>query len=193
MTRTARSTALLLSLTVVACGGSDASEGAPTTEAPAAAPAASSGGAMAMPAWFKIDDGSQTVTLDITAGATPDLNYWNFNGYTKAKPGTITVPVGYTVVVNFVNKDPNMAHSLGIEEWKNTWGGTVEVSPAFAGAVTNNPGSLTDATMPGESETIQFVADAAGDYTMVCYVPGHANLGMVMKFVVSSDGTSGVS
>lgn len=189
MKRTALSTALLLALTAAACGGSDAAEEAPMEEAPVAAEPA----AMASTDWFQIDDASQTVTLDITAGSTPDMNYWNFNGYTKANPGTITVPMGYTVVLNFVNNDPNMAHSVGVEEWQDTWGGTVEVSPVFAGAVTDNPGSLTDATMPGESETIQFVADAAGDYALVCYVPGHANLGMVMKFVVSSDGSSGVS
>ncbi len=191
MKRTAAATAFLLALTTAACGGSDAAESdMPMDEAPAEASGTT---APAGADWFQIDDASQTVTLDITAGSTPDMNYWNFNGYTRAKPGTITVPMGYTVVINFDNADPNMAHSLGIEEWQATWGGTVEVSPAFAGAVTQNPGSLTDATMPGESETIQFVADVAGDYTMICYVPGHANLGMVVMFVVSSDGTSGVS
>lgn len=193
MKRIARSTALLVGLAVAACGGSDATEEAPMAEAPAAAPAATTGGAPAAADWFQIDDGTQTVTLDITAGATPDLNYWNFNGYTKANPGTITVPAGYTVVLNLINNDPNMAHSIGVETWQDTWGGTVEVSPEFEGAVTENPGSLTDATMPGESETIQFVASTAGEYALVCYVPGHANLGMYVKFIVSSDGTSGVS
>lgn len=191
MKRSALTTAMLLALTAAACGGSDAAEtdapdAAPAAEAPAETPAASTD-------WFQIDDATQTVTLDITAGATPDMNYWNFNGYTNANPGTVTVPEGYNVTINFVNEDPNMAHSIGVENWQDTWGGTVEVGPVFEGGVTENPGSLTDATMPGESEQISFVASAAGEYALVCYVPGHANLGMVMKFIVSSDGTSGVS
>ena len=189
MKRTALTNALLLALTAAACGGSDA----PEQEMPAEEEVAVAPVAPVEADWFQIDDATQTVTLDITAGATPDLNYWNFNGYTKANPGTVTVPMGYTVVINFENADPFMAHSIGVEEWQDTWGGTVEVSPPFEGAVSENPGSLTDATMPGESEVVQFVASAAGEYALVCYVPGHANLGMVMGFVVSSDGTSGVS
>ncbi len=194
MKRMALSTAVLLVFTVVACGGSeDAELDTQTDDTPIATADAPAGGEPTSADWFQIDDATQTVTLDIVAGATPDMNYWNFNGYTNANPGTITVPVGYTVVINFQNSDPNMAHSVGIEEWQDSWGGSVEVSPVFAGAVSENPASLIDATMPGESEVVQFVADAAGEYAMICYVPGHANLGMVMRFIVSSDGSSGVS
>lgn len=194
MKRTAfLSSALILMLAGVGCGGSDA--GSDSADAPGAAPEPADAPVameMSMPDWYQIDEATSTVTLTITAGATMDQNYWNYNGFTKARGGSIIVPEGYTVNIDFVNNDPNMAHSVGIEEWQDTWGGTVEVSPVFAGAVTSNPGSLTDATMPGESESISFVADAAGDYAMVCYVPGHAAIGMFVKFVVSSDGTSGV-
>jgi len=185
------SSTLIFALITACGGGSDSAEGgmesgemAETPSTEPAAPAAAD--------WFQVDEASMTVTMTITAGLTPDQNYWNFNGFTKANPGTITVPEGYTVNITLVNNDPNMAHSLGIEEWQETWGGTVEVSPAFEGAVTENPGSLTDATMPGESESISFVASQAGNYTMICYVPGHAALGMVANFVVSTDGSSGV-
>ena len=188
-------TAFFFALAAVACGGSDAgSDSAPAEAAAPApeAPAPASSGEMTMPDWYQMDEANRTVTLNIVAGLTQDQNYWNFNGFTKAGGGSITVPEGYTVVVNFENRDPNMAHSLGIEAWTDTWGGVVEVSPEFDGAVTENPASLTDATMPGESESIQFVASAAGDYGMVCYVPGHAAIGMVVKFIVSSDGSAGV-
>jgi len=194
MKRTALlSTALFFTLAGVACGGSDADSGA--ADAPGATPEPADAPAnleMSMPDWYQIDEGARTVTLTITAGATMDQNYWNFNGFTKAGGGSIIVPEGYTINIDFVNNDPNMAHSVGIEEWTETWGGTVDVSPVFEGAVTDNPGSLTDATMPGETESISFVADAAGEYAMVCYVPGHAAIGMFVKFIVSSDGTSGV-
>ena len=46
--------------------------------------------------------------------------------------------------------------------------------------------------MPGSTETITFVADAAGDYTLVCYVPGHTAVGMWIYFRVTSDGSVGV-
>ncbi len=190
-------TALLFTAATVACGGSDAGNGGAATEAPPAeTPAANSGmetsgGEMVSTDWFQIDDGNRTVTIDVTAGATNAQNYWNFNGFTQGN-GSITVPQGYDVVINFTNSDPNMAHSLGIEEWRDTYGGTVEVSPAFEGAVTSNPASLTEATMTGESETVTFNASTAGDYVMICYIPGHAAIGMYVKFIVSSDGSSGV-
>jgi uncharacterized cupredoxin-like copper-binding protein len=36
------------------------------------------------------------------------------------------------------------------------------------------------------------VATTAGNYAMVCYVPGHAALGMWLYFDVSADGEAGV-
>ena len=44
----------------------------------------------------------------------------------------------------------------------------------------------------GESESFEFVADAAGEYHLVCYVAGHSAVGMWMFFNVSSDGSAGV-
>ena len=46
--------------------------------------------------------------------------------------------------------------------------------------------------MPGETETVTFTADAAGTYTLVCYIPGHGTTGMWIYFVVSADGSAGV-
>jgi uncharacterized cupredoxin-like copper-binding protein len=46
--------------------------------------------------------------------------------------------------------------------------------------------------MPGESETITFTASQAGEYSLVCYVPGHAMIGMYVHFNVSADGEAGV-
>jgi len=182
-----------LFLTLIACGGGDAGTdeapaGAATEEAPPAA------AAEAAPAdWFQIDEGAQTVTLNVIAGSTPDNNTWNFNGYYNGN-ATVTVPEGYTVTVNFTNQDQNMAHSVGVDERTGNFPPNIsEPAPVFAGAISSNPTSLTEATMPGESESFTFTADAAGNYSLVCYIPGHAVTGMWIHFNVSSDGSSGIS
>jgi len=181
---------------VAACGGGDAPDAAPGN-APAAAPApaaalpAPPSGPLAMPDWFSVDNDARTVSITVTAGATPDNNYWNFNGVIKGAH-QIIVPEGYTVSVTLVNNDPNMAHSLGIQADYNDPMIPPPPTPAFEGAITPNPQSMIDGTMPGQSATIQFVADRAGSYKMVCYVAGHTALGMWLYFDVSAAGEAGV-
>jgi sulfocyanin len=190
MKRTAFATALFLGL--AACGGSDSAE----TEAPAetAAPAeaeapAAAPGEMTMPDWYSMD--GTNVTLDIVAGLTDQGNYWNYNGAQFGEM-TITVPVGANVTINFENRDPNMAHSIGISQGFETAPAVVDPVAVFDGAISSNPTSMTEGTMPGQSETITFVASEAGEYTMVCYIAGHAVSGMWINFVVSADGEAGV-
>ena len=65
-------------------------------------------------------------------------------------------------------------------------------APVFTGAITKYPQSMTDATASGESQTIQFVADTAGQYSMVCYIAGHSTVGMWLYFNVSASGEAGV-
>ena len=190
MKRTAFSTALFLGL--AACGGSDSAE----MEAPAetagpaetAAPAADAG-EMTMPDWYSMD--GENVTLDIVAGLTDKGNYWNYNGAQFGEM-TISVPVGANVTINFENRDPNMAHSIGISEGFATAPAIVEAVAVFDGAISSNPTSMTEGTLPGQSETITFVASEAGEYSMVCYIAGHAVSGMWVHFVVSADGEAGV-
>ena len=179
-----------------ACGGGEppqASEGGAPAAAAAAAPAAPTPptGEMTMPDWFEVDSDARTVHMTITAGATADNNHWNFNGATNGSMA-ITVPEGYSVTVEFVNDDPVMAHSAGISTEKGTFGAMVDPVPVFAGAITENPASMIDSTMPGESESFEFVADIAGNYSMVCYTPGHAITGMWIYFNVSAEGQAGV-
>ncbi len=189
-----RTSILSLVAVLVACGGGEPADEAPAS-APAAAPAQSAApamGEMSMPEWFQMDEANQTVHLTITAGLTDAKNYWNFNGATDGKMA-ITVPAGYSVTIDFVNNDPNMAHSLGVvAAMSGTPSATPSPEPVFAGAVTSNPTSMMDGTMPGQSETIMFTADTAGEYSLLCFVPGHAATGMWIHFNVSSDGTAGV-
>jgi sulfocyanin len=176
-----------------ACGGSEPAEDMDMPAGETAAPAAEAPaqtGEMSMPAWYQVD--GQNVTLDIVAGQTSAGNYWNFNG---AQNGalTITVPVGSEVTINFSNSDPNMAHSVGISPDFDTAPASVDPTPVFEGAVSSNPTSMTESTMPGQSETVTFTASEAGEYTMVCYIPGHAISGMWVRFVVSAEGEAGVT
>jgi sulfocyanin len=189
MKRFAFSTALFVGL--AACGGGEPAAEAPMEEtaAPAAEAPAAAAGEMTMPSWYQQD--GNAVTLGIVAGQTPQGNYWNYNG---AQNGTMTivVPVGSEVTINFSNEDPNMAHSIGVSADFDTPPAMVDPTPVFAGAISSNPTSMTAATMPGQSETVTFTASEAGEYTLVCYIPGHAVSGMWIRFVVSADGEAGV-
>lgn len=185
----------VMALAVAACGGGDAPDAPPAEpapEAPAPQPAglAAPTGAMTIPEWYDVDHDARTVAIELTAGATPDNNYWNYNGYTNGDLA-ITVPEGYTVEITLINQDPNMGHSVGISSELSNFA-MVTPDPVFAGAISENPQSMVESTMPGETETITFVADAAGNYTMVCYIAGHSAVGMWLFFNVSGDGEAGV-
>ncbi len=186
-------------LILAACGGGDAPGDAPD-EAPSAGPAAAPAagampapptGPLTIPEWYAVDHDARTVSMTVTAGSTSDNNYWNFNGAIKGELA-ISVPEGYTVTIELVNQDPNMAHSLGIQADYTNPAMPPAPNPVFEGAITPNPQSMIDGTMPGQSATIEFVASTAGSYTMLCYVPGHTALGMWLYFDVSPEGEAGV-
>lgn len=185
-----RITALIAVMAFALVGCPDV-EDVPPPDDPAEAPVEPA--ELATPDWFQVDHDAQTVDIHMVAGTTSQNNYWNFRGYFGGQ-GEIVVPEGYEVTLTLVNEDPNMAHSAGIGELRATWPGSFStpIEPVFAGAVTPNPTSMTESTMPGESDTITFVADRAGEYALVCYVVGHAAAGMWMPFTVSADGDAGV-
>lgn|SRR5690606_1109186 len=190
---------LLPALTVffVACGGgetADSGDAAVDTDTATAAPPAASRptGPMTMPEWYAVDRDAQTVELTLTAGQTNANNYWNYNGKINGAMA-IAVPEGYTVTITLVNQDPNMPHSVVISDQLSNFTAPISPVPVFEGAATENPMSMVDATMPGESETISFVAGQAGNYSLVCTVPGHSALGMWLWFdVVPADAEVGV-
>jgi sulfocyanin len=188
---------LSLVAALAACGGGEPPANTDATSQPAAAPAAAAQpaaptGEMTMPDWFSVDDAAKTATMTITAGLTDAVNHWNFNGGHNGNMA-ITVPEGYAVTIHFKNADPNgMAHSLGIIAAQSTYGAMLEPNPVFPGAISDNPTSMTDGLMPGNEEDVTFTAATAGDYAMVCFIPGHAAAGMWVHFNVSSDGSSGV-
>ncbi len=146
---------------------------------------------MTIPDWYSVDNDARTVHLTVTAGSVPDNNYWNMNGAIKGALA-ITFPEGISVTIDFVNKYPNMAHSLGISAELVNFTVPPTPAPVFEGAMTQNPQSMLDATMPGQTETISFVAETAGNYSMTCYIAGHSTVGMWLFFNVSADGAAGV-
>ena len=185
-------------LFLVACGGGEPADSgasdAPSTEpAVVEAPAgpAAPTGPMTIPDWYQVDHDAKTVRLSVVAGLSPDNNYWNYNGAIRGQLA-ITVPEGYEVTIDLENRDPNMAHSLGISSELVNFMVPPTPEPVFAGAITENPQSMIDATMPGETESITFVADTAGNYSMVCYIAGHSAIGMWLFFNVSAGGEAGV-
>jgi len=189
---------LILGVTIaaVACGGGAGDEAettdATTTETETAVePGAAPAGEMTVPSWMTVDEAARTVTMQIRAGETDANNRWNFNGL-YAGEGSITVPEGYAVTLEFTNDDPTQPHSAGIGEAMDSYPATFsDPQPVFEGAITSN--AATSGTAPNGSETIEFTADTAGDYAMICYVPGHAIAGMVIPFHVSAEGEAGVS
>ena len=91
-----------------------------------------------------------------------------------------------------MNDDPIMAHSLGISPELANFATPPAPESVFAGAISKNAQSMLDATASGESESIQFVADTAGEYSLVCYIAGHTTVGMWLYFNVSGSGKAGV-
>lgn len=192
----ATATTAALALTFVACGGGEPGQEAETGETPGTETTATAGQeaeGLSMPDWMQVDEAGQTVTLQIVAGQTDANNRWNFNGYANGE-ATVVVPRGYEVTIEFRNDDPANPHSVAIDRRTGgDWPATFQSpTPAFKGAMTTGAETMTDATQPGESETITFTAREAGDYSMVCYVPAHAATGMWIGFQVSADGEAGV-
>ncbi|MBX6353511.1 MAG: hypothetical protein IRZ10_09255 [Thermoflavifilum sp.] len=134
-------------------------------------------------AFYSLGPGQNTLTLNIE-GVTTDAGM-TFNGYNNGQL-KITVPVGWTVQVHFVNKDTNMPHSVGFVPWSQRTGSSF--TAAFPGSLMNNFQSGIQATDPAVE--FSFKATTAGQYAMVCGIPGHAANGMWDEFDVSSSAKS---
>ena len=188
---------LSISVSFLACGdGRESGTEEPArVEAPAPAPPvsapASPSGPLSIPGWYAYDDAANSVHITLVAGETDRNNYWNYNGAIRGELD-ITVPLGTTVTIDMVNNDPAMAHSVGVSAELENFGAPPAPIPVFEGAITPDPQSMTVGGLPGETQTMTFVADAAGEYSLVCYIPGHSAVGMWLYFTVSADGEAGV-
>lgn len=84
------------------------------------------------------------------------------DGMLAFQPPVLFAKAGERVEITLVNEDRAQAHSLVIPELQ----------------------AKSRQVMPGQQETITFVADKAGDYRFFCDVPGHKDAGEVGRFTV---------
>jgi len=128
---------------------------------------------------------AHTVDVSIVAGKDVGSGGLDFNGYQNGGM-TITVPVGWQVVVHFTNAN-DLPHSAIVLAAGADKQAAPSTSPVFAGAATKNPGG---GLPKGAKETFTFEASKAGTYELVCAVSGHAQSGMWAKLIVSPTATA---
>jgi hypothetical protein len=94
---------------------------------------------------------------------------------------TVTIPVGWQIVVHFQNAG-TLAHSFAVLPSGAHNQVSPAAPPAFAGATTPNfPAGLPR----GTDQNLTFDASKSGRYEFVCGVPGHAVTGQWDVLVIS--------
>jgi len=137
--------------------------------------------------WLKWDAATHTAALTLVAGYNDTQSGFNFNGAGKGNM-TISVPEGAQVKVTFSNKGA-LPHSAVFTSWGNRTS-TSNFPVAFSGSSSPNPASGITA---GTTQHFSFTAVKAGQYAIVCAVPGHAAAGMWDVFNVTSGGQPSVT
>ncbi|MGH7568022.1 MAG: sulfocyanin-like copper-binding protein, partial [Gemmatimonadales bacterium] len=132
------------------------------------------------PAWLRADTATKTVEFELIAGLTGYNGALNFNGYRDGEL-TLTVPLGWTVVMHFKNNDGDLPHSAEvIPDARPIPLGPVD--PALERAFTIK---LAQGLQAGEEDDIRFVANKAGSFLIFCAVPGHGAAGMWIRLHVA--------
>jgi len=118
-----------------------------------------------------------TVTLTVDGGEISPVKFgFALEGKNMTSPGPqIKVKRGDIVQITFKNigGKMNQPHTFAVVTGDNRL--------AFEGA---RVGTATEPIDVGKSGTVTFVVDKAGEFTYVCEVPGHRQLGMWGKFIV---------
>src|SRR5690348_17390345 len=86
------------------------------------------------PTWLSFDTAAKTVRFELIAGLTGLNGALNFNGFRDGEL-TLTVPLGWTVVMHFWNHDGMLPHSAEVIEEAHPLP-IQPVTPVFRGAVT---------------------------------------------------------
>jgi plastocyanin len=135
--------------------------------------------------WLRADAAAKTAQVSVIAGLTNYFGGLNWNGFREGGL-TLTVPVGWKVVLNFANQDPNLPHSVEVIADVRPLP-TTPVSPAFAGAAGTK---LVEGHPKGATEAVTFTAGRVGNYLIYCAVPGHGMAGMWLKLSVVEGATA---
>jgi sulfocyanin len=135
------------------------------------------------PSWIKVDQAKKIVTADLVAGWNPENGALNFNGYYEGDM-TLAVPVGWTVKVTFMNHDGMLPHSMLVSKQYAKDDIPMEAGNdqvAISKAYTDNPiGGLA----PNDKDSFSFKTSNAGNYWLLCGVPGHGQQGMYVDLKV---------
>ena len=132
------------------------------------------------PSWLQVDTVTKTATFQLVAGLTGLNGALNFNGFRDGEL-TLTVPLGWAVVMHFRNHDGMLPHSAEIIPATHPLP-TGPVAPAFPRAFTLR---LDQGLISEQTDDIRFIADKGGSYLIFCGVPGHGAAGMWVRFEVS--------
>ena len=132
------------------------------------------------PHWLSVNATAKTLRFQLTAGLTGLNGALNFNGYSDGGL-TLTIPTGWTVEMDFVNNDGMLPHSAIVVAATLPIPATPS-GAAISRAVTIRP---SEGLPPLGKDTMRFTAAPAGDYFIVCGVPGHATAGMWIRLRVS--------
>ncbi|HUX22678.1 MAG TPA: sulfocyanin-like copper-binding protein [Spirochaetia bacterium] len=155
----------------------------------ALAAAVSAASVVAQPAGYKVysgkppiilssDPAQKNAALEIVGSDGIGALGFNFNGYANGDM-VVQVPAGWTISVTF-KVDSVFHHSLAIVPWQQRKAHVF--SDAFPGSSIPDPkAGIRRSSRP---VTFSFVAESAGQYAMVCEVPGHDDLGMWDEFDV---------
>jgi sulfocyanin len=133
------------------------------------------------PAWVRADAAHTRVSFTVKGADGGANGTLNFNGYANGQM-TVTVPVGWTVRIDFINTGAGaLPHSLEVirEVAKIPPQG---IPPAIPKAESRD---LIDGVPPLQSDSFEFTAQPAGRYLWFCGIPTHGVSGMWDRFVVS--------
>ncbi|HKW41370.1 MAG TPA: sulfocyanin-like copper-binding protein [Gemmatimonadales bacterium] len=130
--------------------------------------------------WLQADTATRTATFELIAGLTGLNGALNFDGFRDGGL-TLTVPLGWTVVMHFRNHDGMLPHSAEIIPEAHPLP-IQPVTPAFPKAFTVR---LAEGIPSEGRDDMRFVANSGGSYLIFCGVPGHGAAGMWIRFVVS--------
>ncbi len=134
--------------------------------------------------FYSLGKAPNTLNLDLTSGTSQANQGLNFNGYFKGQL-VVTIPLGWKVSITYKNVDPQMPHSIGVVPWaeRTATGNFKAAFPSSAPSMTNFMNGITKSSAP---MSVSFTANKAGQYALICGVPGHAISGMWDEVDVSS-------
>ena len=137
------------------------------------------------PHWLSVDASAKTARFQLIAGLTGTNGALNFNGFADGGL-TLVIPVGWTVEMDFFNHDGMLPHSAIVVAAKLPMQAAPS-DPAIPRAFTVK---MSEGLPPLGKDTMRFTAAPAGDYFIVCGVPGHAAAGMWIRLQISSTVTA---